>query len=256
MTTTGDSTPTTPPAQNEPNPMVVPDAMIEDGKILGRFDNINDALAAIATAKDQSPPSGDPVTPPPAATPPAEGDASTGDGFRIPEPAPQTGGLTAERRAELGREALANNGTLTEESFTALEAQGYPRDLVTSYLQAQVAVRASEQAKLTQDLGGQPVVDGIMRFAGTLPEAERSAIQASLDSSDAATQRTILEGLKARAGISNVTTVQGSLPEQTSAVAFKTEAHMQRAMMDPRYATDPDYREEVEARTRAMLRKG
>ena len=62
--------------------------------------------------------------------------------------------------------------------------------------------------------------------------------------------------MKARAGISNVTTVQGSLPEQTSAVAFKTEAHMQRAMMDPRYATDPDYREEVEARTRAMLRKG
>lgn len=256
MTTTGDSTPNTPTAQSEPNPMMVPDTMIEDGKILGRFDNINDALAAIATSEDQSAPSADIVTPTPASTPPTEGDASTGDGFRIPEPAAQTGGLTPERRAELGREALANNGTLTEESFTALEAQGYPRDLVTSYLQSQVAVRTAEQAQMTQDLGGKQVVDGIMRFAGTLPLAERTSIQAALDTADAATQRTILEGLKARAGISNVTTVQGSLPEQTSAVAFKSEDHMQRAMMDPRYSTDPDYREEVEARTRAMLRKG
>lgn len=240
----------------------IPGEYITDGKILGQYGDVRELLDALgnsggapAPVEGQVTETPQPVQSEPGGAPPAPEGAPEG-APRIDltqQPAAPEQGLTSEYRAELAREAMQNDGKLTPQSYEKLKGLGYPQDIVDEYLGAQMQVRQFQEQQIAQQLGGAEVVQELQNWAvNNLGEAERNSIQQTLDSSSVEVQLAILRDLKARAGIGG--TVQGTNVQQTGVVPFMNDDEMHLAMQDERYGVDPRFTQQVEDRTRAMLR--
>jgi len=145
-------------------------------------------------------------------------------------------------------EEFADNGELADTSYNELAKLGLDKNLVDSYIEGQKLV-ADTNTKAIQDIaGGKEEYTELVEWAGkNLSEAETKVFNDMVDGGDIETAKFAVQGLMAKSGANPK---QPSLFEGTSDTvskdAFSSVAQVTEAMNDPRYDSDPAYRQLVE----------
>lgn len=143
-----------------------------------------------------------------------------------------------------------NNGGLSDQTYDALAAAGLSPHYVDQYIAGQEAIAQSVRSQVYNAVGGEEQYMEMVSWAGdNLNANEIAAYNASVNSGDNAQRMLAIDGLRAR-----FTAVNGVTPKllggtssrgQGSGDAFTSTKSMTEAMSDPRYATDPVYRQGV-----------
>lgn len=159
---------------------------------------------------------------------------------------------------------FASTGDLSAESRAkAAEAFGVTPEMVDAYvkgLQAEGAAAQADVNRVHEFFGGPEAYKGFMSWAneGNLSANEIGIYNSLLDNNldGALAYAETLRSKYQAAGNQaprNITRQPGTQATDAAPVAgYKSVAEMKAAMSDPRYAKDPAYRAEVEAKTQAM----
>lgn len=163
------------------------------------------------------------------------------DGLKIPDP-PKTNVW------DKVDSDMRDSGTISEETAADLKAAGVPDHLIHNFRDVMNYAAKSRQDQAIKLLGGQENYEATVKYAMSLPEAERREINKALKT-DA--WSTVLSGLQSRrvANMSNepvrdiaVTSSSGTVANR---IDFKSHSDLMRAMANPRYRSDPDYQNMV-----------
>lgn len=145
-------------------------------------------------------------------------------------------------------------GQLSDASYTALEAKGITRDMVDAYIEGQRVLVETQVTDIKNSVGGEAEYQKIITWASAnLSADEQRAYDNIMATSNVAAIKMAAAGLKARyetvMGRSPSVVVGGSASTANDGLgAFENVHQMVAAMKDPRYDTDPDYRQRVERR--------
>lgn len=161
-------------------------------------------------------------------------------------------GLSAEAIERIQEEYMGDG--ISEKSYADLEAVGYSRAFVDSYIRGQEALVDSYVASVKEFAGGADKFDAMYsHLENTNPEAADALINA-LESRDLATVKAIINlagasrsktyGVKPTRTVTKLATQ--AKPQAPKREGFANRAEMVKAMSDPRYRTDSAYRQSVE----------
>jgi hypothetical protein len=141
-------------------------------------------------------------------------------------------------------------GELSTESYAALEAVGFDRNYVDSFIAGQQALARESQTRAFDIAGGETEYTNMVAWAA-----------ANLDIKEIQAYNQAIEGTAEQAALavaglkSKYVSVNGSEPSLLNGggglsgeQGFASTAEMTAAMKDPRYAKDPAYRKSVEQR--------
>lgn len=172
------------------------------------------------------------------------------------EPAPQEQPI----EAQLGEfkkytDEYAKTGQLSEDSYKELLARGIPKVLVDNYISnfkvAASSQTAAVEAQIVASVGGPQEYAEMQVWASkNFSGEEIAAYNRAMESNDPQMMSFAVRGLQARYQAQ-------SEPRLIAAVAnakpsgYRSMAEMTAAMRDPRYATDPAYRQDVASRIKA-----
>lgn len=161
-------------------------------------------------------------------------------------------GLSAESIERIQEEYMSDG--ISEKSYKELEAVGYSRAFIDSYIRGQEALVDSYVAGIKAYAGGQEQFDSLYsHLENTNPEAAESLINA-MESRDLATVKAIINLAGASRsktyGVKPTRTVTSratpAKPQAPKVEGFADRSEMVKAMSDPRYRTDAKYRAAVE----------
>jgi hypothetical protein len=180
-------------------------------------------------------------------------------GDKPPEgtPDPAAAAITA---AKLDAGALsqewAATGSLSAESYKALETAGFGKDIVDTYIAGQVALANERDNKGFVLAGGKESFDKMASWAvSALTPAEVEVLNAGLAGNEAQMTQSIT-ALKARYeasfGKDPVLTQGNASGTLSGEQPFESRAQVTEAMRDPKYRADPAYRAMVERRIGLM----
>lgn len=135
-------------------------------------------------------------------------------------------------------------GTLSEDSFAALEKKGLTREVVQAYIDGQKTHIAQETEELTKGIGGYEQFKKIAEWAGkAIPEPERDAYNEVFKSGNKVAIQAVLEKMNSLYLTANpqppAAPVNGN-PATSAAVpndVFASRDEMVQAMTDKRYQT-------------------
>ena len=190
---------------------------------------------------------------------------STSTSESVPEndegtPPPQT--PTPQPTIEEAKQALAEQGldynkyyneylennTLSEESYKELSANGITTEVVDSWIQGQQAISEKIVEVAHNSVGGEEQYKTLVEWAGSnLPQNEIDAFNRALASENPDDSLFAIKSLNAQYQMVNGSSpnlLQGSTGK-AGTDAFQSLAQMSEAMRDPKYQTDPNFREEV-----------
>lgn len=171
----------------------------------------------------------------------AEGDAAVSDALK-----------SAGLDQAVFTQEFATTGTLSEESFKALEAKGFPKAMVDVYLDGLKGRAASYETQLYSATGGKDGYAELLTWAGSnLNDAEIDAFNAVIQSGNAEQAKLAVAGLAARKGAGKVTLLNGKTGNPSGVQGYGSAAEARAAVNDPRYRNDPAYRKAHEARLMA-----
>lgn len=150
-------------------------------------------------------------------------------------------------------DAFANeyyeNGGLSDNAYSALEEAGIPRSVVDQYIEGQTAIMDDMRQEAFSVIGGEAEYNQMINWAANnLSEREQAAFNANLNTTNFDQAMFAIQGLAARyrseAGklSSNMVYGQTNTP---SAGSYQSIAEMTREMNDPRYSSDPAFRQMV-----------
>lgn len=141
---------------------------------------------------------------------------------------------------------FAEKGALSEDSYKALEANGFTKDIVDTYIAGQVALAQAVEAETYAVVGGKDQYVKMADWATkNLSSAEQQAFDSALDGA-AEVRKLAVQGLFARyqaAYGKDPSMVRGGTPSDS--VGYQSQAQMVSDMKDPRYQTDPAFRQMV-----------
>lgn len=153
---------------------------------------------------------------------------------------------------EDARNEFAENGELSDKAFDALEKAGLPRSFVEQYIAGQQAMSVQQAATIQESIGGAGNYEAMAEWAGeNLADGDLDAFNAIVEGQSVEQARVAVKGLYAQfqaAGGKGPALVQGSTSGDAGVKPFGSTAQVTEAMRDPRYASDPAYRENVEKR--------
>lgn len=170
-----------------------------------------------------------------------------------------TSGLTEETAEELVEKAgldmdamsaeYAAEGGLSENSYKALEKAGIPREFVDQYIAGVEAQAEQARNALLNEIGGAETFKAMSNWArANLSASELAEYNQAVESGDFVHARSAVMSLAFRyqkvAG-RTPNLIQGSAP---TGQAFASVQQLTAAMADPRYASDPAYRADVQNR--------
>lgn len=143
-------------------------------------------------------------------------------------------------------------GALSEESYKKLADAGIDKATVDAYIEGRKAVAEAYSMKVFSAAGGADRYTEMVTWAkDNLTPEEIAAYDSAVTSGDYAKAELAVKGLYARfaenVGEPPSGLLKGS-PGVTAGDSFKSKAEMIQAISDPRYAKDPAYRKEVEAK--------
>ena len=153
---------------------------------------------------------------------------------------------------EDARNEFAENGELSDKAFDALEKAGLPRSFVEQYIAGQQAMSVQQAATIQESIGGAGNYEAMAEWASeNLADGDLDAFNDIVEGQSVEQARVAVKGLYAQfqaAGGKGPALVQGSTSGDSGVKPFGSTAQVTEAMRDPRYASDPAYRENVEKR--------
>lgn len=149
---------------------------------------------------------------------------------------------------------FTEKGGLSEESFTKLEAAGFPRALVEQYLagaQVNVTLAKEQEAQIKGLVGGPEAYTEMAQWAAkNVPADDLDAYNKIMASGDLKSIKFAVAGLKARydaqAEVEPNLLHGNSRAQARQADVFQSSAEVVSAMKDPRYGKDPAYTKAIE----------
>lgn len=164
-------------------------------------------------------------------------------------------GLDAAVAADIVAQVDAGEA-LTEAQLVALEAAGYTRQFVNSYIKGQEAITQSYADSIIKYAGGKEQFDAIMtHLKATDPSAE-DALYGAIERQDLALIRTMINlgmaGRTKKFGTAPARNLARKAPAsapkaaRTKVEGFASKTEMTKAMSDPRYGRDTAYTQNVE----------
>ena len=229
---------TSPPADDEPAveyPEYIPEKFrqgsVEDAmkKMAESYSNLEKTVSGKPAAKPEADAK-------PASTEEAPAEESADDGV-----------ISLE---SIESEFIKNDGTISEESYAAMEAKGMPRALVDNYIAGQQAIANQLVSKIHNEAGGAEAYSDLLSWAeANLSPGEIAAYDAVVDRGDEGSIKLAVAGLKAQYVAENgkePSLITGSTGDPGVTAGYTSRAEMTAAMKDPRYKTDESYRKQVE----------
>ena len=141
-------------------------------------------------------------------------------------------------------------GQLSEDAYLALQEAGIEPQMVDTWIAGQEAVADQQIDSIYNMVGGEDVYNGMLEWAGNnLEPWEMDSFNDQIESLDANSMFAV-QGLMARMQNqegSPPRLFQGE-PSEYSAPKYDSLSQLTSAMSDPRYASDPAYRNEVASR--------
>ena len=143
---------------------------------------------------------------------------------------------------------FAENGELSEDDYSGLSKMGITRDVVDTYIQGQLAMQDAEVQTVYNEVGGPAVYQDMVNWAAdSLSPEEVAVFDADVQSGDKVRALNAVRGLQAR--YSQVVGIKPTLvrghTQGSGTSAYSSLSEMKRDMSDPRYQSDPAFREQV-----------
>lgn len=155
-------------------------------------------------------------------------------------------------------ESYTANGKLADSDYTELEAMGFPKEVVDTYIAGNASVMTqADQDEILKVVGGKDGFEAISKWAGSaLSDEELAEFNALLNNKQAAgfALKTLKARMEASEGRAPKVAVEGSSKTAPAITGFKDKAEMKAAMRDPRYSSlrrDEEYVKAVVARVAA-----
>ena len=140
------------------------------------------------------------------------------------------------------------NGSLSEESYAELAEKGLPENVVNTWIKGEQAIADQTIQKAHTSVGGKAEYDALLEWASTsLDVNEIDAFNRAIESPDTNDVIFAVKSLNARRLVSDgqpPTLMQGDTGGSKIG-SFQSIAQLTKAMNDPRYQSDPAYRDEV-----------
>lgn len=140
------------------------------------------------------------------------------------------------------------NGQLSDDSYQKLEQSGFSRDFVDSWVAGQQALADRTANEVFELTGGQDNYQQMAEWASqNLSADELQAFNETIEKGTVGATKMAVAGLYARytgANGSEPSMISGEAPG--AATGYQSRAQMTQDMRDPRYKTDPAFRQEVE----------
>lgn len=145
-------------------------------------------------------------------------------------------------------------GELSEASIESLEKAGIPREYVQAYINGTQLQIEQQVNEIKEYAGGSEAYDSMTSWAvENLSDTEIDAFNEIVESGTVEQAKIAIRGLMSRYQSENggyersPKLIQGGT-KGSGVTPFTSAAQVRQAMRDPRYATDPAYRQEVERR--------
>jgi len=164
-----------------------------------------------------------------------EGDAKDGDIYQ------QTGLDPQELEQQ-----IIQNGSLDADAKEALTNAGIPEQLIDMFVSSYAKGMQAEQQAIIQEAGGQESWNQISAFVETLPEAEQNAFYDSLGTQYRKyALADIQERMKQSAPLGREKPMINGDSTSSGVAGYRSKAEMKKDMADPRYQSDPTFRQQV-----------
>lgn len=163
--------------------------------------------------------------------------------------APFLPGMENTKAEEISQYAWENR-ELSEEHYKTLQDAGYSRDLVDQFMSGQFAQADDFNSKLLETGGGEANVQAMFDWAANnMDQTQVNAYNEMFDKGGAEALMA-MENLRGKYSESGQATQQGHTisganAPSTETSVYHSSADVIEAMNDPRYSTNPTYREEV-----------
>lgn len=145
----------------------------------------------------------------------------------------------------------AANGELSQATYDALAKAGVPKEIVDAYVAGQEAQAAQMIESVQSEFGGPEAYGQMVNWAAAnMSKAEVTAFNKVMDGGDLGSIKLAISGLQARfkSAVGDEPNLLNGGNGNTDVDAFRSTAEITSAMSDPRYAKDPAYRAEVQAK--------
>lgn len=140
------------------------------------------------------------------------------------------------------------SGELSEASYQKLVEAGIPKEMVDAYIEGQQAKANLIVERITSTVGGREAYEKMVKWAGAnMTSDEIDAYNRVTSQGDPYTAQLAAEGLYRRytaAVGTNNSFISGETSGRSTDI-FESTAQVTAAMRDPRYRTDPAYRQQV-----------
>ena len=156
------------------------------------------------------------------------------------------------------------NGEIGADSYKALEDMGLNKDVVDQFAEAQKAKQQLQQYQAAelrnsafQQVGGEENYKAMGEWAAAnLSDGELSAYNENVNSGDPNKINLAVNALYSKYSNSNTVAPNNKISGMsatTGITPFQSDAQQRAAQADPRYATDPAYRQQVDSRIAAGM---
>lgn len=212
----------------------IPVEQPEDNLIGGKFKTNEDLLAAYQELEKNYHSKGEPV--------------KSDNPLEIPE-APETPEAPEVLDLTSYEQEYADNGTLSEESYEALKAQGYDKAIVDGYIQGQQALAAQWVNEVQSLAGGSEEYQKMVEWAvANTDEGFVKSFNESIGSKDSNKAQMAVEALKSRYQSSNgsePTLIEGVPATTDGGEVYESWAQYVEDANSDKYMKDPAFRDKV-----------
>lgn len=148
------------------------------------------------------------------------------------------------------------NGEISEANLKALEAVGYTRQFVQSYIQGQEAITQAYANSIISYAGGKAQFDAIIAHLEANNKDAVETLYGAIERQDLATVRTVINlgmagrtkkfGQAPQRNLSKRAPASAPRAERQTVQGFESKSEMTKAMSDKRYGRDAAYTQSVE----------
>jgi type II secretory pathway component GspD/PulD (secretin) len=145
------------------------------------------------------------------------------------------------------QEFMATGG-LSDDAYEALQQAGIPQDIVDQYIEGQQAIADDIKGQAYSTVGGEREYSRMIDWAtNNLSQGQIDAFNASLETGDVDQAMFAIQGLAAqyRSDVGTNPNLMSGGTTGTSAGSYQSVAEVTRDMADPRYDSDPAFRQMV-----------
>ncbi len=160
-------------------------------------------------------------------------------------------GVSLNSSVQKATEEFAESGVLTDKTFIELEKAGLPRSFVEAYIAGQESMSTSQALDIQNEVGGNANYNAMGEWAAdNLSDSDLDGFNSIVETGSIEQAKMAVKGLYAQfisAGGQPPELSQGGT-SGSSVKPFGSAAQVTEAMRDPRYSSDPAFRDNVEKR--------